>query len=190
MDPAAFSSEVQASLSPPRSRTRDRSRSPDHRDYRRNRDRRDSSRDYRAARDTSRDRRGSSRDRDSSRDRREPFPRGRDGVSEREARRDITREAMTIPRDNISDFLTKIAHGERLDLQHYGRQENGVDAKRRRVSDSVPDGYPPRVADSVPDGYSPRAADSVPDGYGGTPPPREEWKQSFQPVTYAHTQVY
>ena len=45
---------------------------------------------------------------------------------------------MSIPRDKFSDFLTKIAHGEKLDIGgHYGTENGGSDMKRRKVSETI-----------------------------------------------------
>lgn len=51
--------------------------------------------------------------------------------------RDLTREAMNIPRDHVNDFLTKIAHGEVIG-SHDTVFSSSVDSdsKRRKLSGS------------------------------------------------------
>ena len=67
----------------------------------------------------------------------------------------IAREAMSIPRDKFSDFLTKIAHGEKLDLSGGGHYENGgSDVKRRKMSDE--DSFHQRITDPYSDLEKPR----------------------------------
>jgi len=68
----------------------------------------------------------------------------------------IAREAMSIPRDKFSDFLTKIAHGEKLDLSGGGHYENGgSDVKRRKMSDE--DSFHQRITDPYSDLEKPRS---------------------------------
>ena len=75
--------------------------------------------------------------------------------------RDIAREAMSIPRDKFSDFLTKIAHGEKLNLDefnnggglaHHQQSNGGESAKRRRLSQSDP--FPPDMRNNAADSMS------------------------------------
>ena len=175
MDPSAFAGDMSTTPSPEPRKDYHRSVSHDHRDWGRDRDR---------SRERNRDR---SRDRHRERDHSRDKDRFRDHREDRE--RDIKREAMTIPRDNISDFLTKIAHGERLDLQGYRHEENG-DTKRRRISDSDIDGFP-LLDSSVPDLF-PRQG-SVSDRFsqqGSVPeyprPPKmsQDWDHGYKDHLY------
>jgi len=50
--------------------------------------------------------------------------------------RDLTREAMTIPKDAVSDFLTKIAHGEVIGSHDTLFNTTGGDHKRRKLSET------------------------------------------------------
>ena len=54
--------------------------------------------------------------------------------------RDLTREAMNIPRENVNDFLTKIAHGEVIGSHDsfFSSMASGdsSDSKRRKLSES------------------------------------------------------
>lgn len=99
------------------------------------------------------------------------YRRSRESEEREETKRSITQEAMTIPKESMSDFLTKIAHGE---LRTFGQDKNGIEAKRRRVSDSFGDGFRPPGA--------------VPDLFSRPPPPNNDWNNPSQPNSFLTTQ--
>ena len=124
-------------------------------------------------------------------------------------------EIHNIPRNNISDFLTKIAHGEKLDIQGFidgGRTNNGggdSGSKRRRLDSRSPEllhhhhytaAHRPLPAMTPP--YTPNMIDRRPmtPPFPAAPPPpppppiaprRDSWP--YQPEgntsSYSHSQV-
>jgi hypothetical protein len=115
-------------------------------------------------------------------------------------------EIQHIPRNNISDFLTKIAHGEKLDIQGFidgGRTGNGESKRRRLDSSRSPERYTAahRPLPAMTPPYTPNLIDRPPPSltppYPAPPPPppivprRDSW--SHQPDAnnslYSHSQV-